>query len=328
MTRKLGCCIILWLLATVAAAQPATQPAIDPALADKRFPFLGSHYTAKGYRIKTTVNDKEFATWDRHSGVDTRTTPLRAGKNTIVVELTPIGENDERIAELTLTASSRSMSTEGEPTIDLLAAELDKGFATITYTIEYTERQPRNFTGVQEAWFDADRKKPFWKYEVGGDYLAEEYAYEKDTTWRPDGKVARTSESKNGKVLTVTAYKPDGSIGHQVKDGNGTDATFGDEGRLEYSCPVKDGDYHGDYTEFHPNGKPYEVITWNKGVIDGPFKRYDEDGKLRVSGQMRDFQPHGQWKRLNDAGETVATGEYKDGELINGKDLFDPEVKE
>ena len=326
------------IFAPVAAAQTlpastepaATQPTVDAELLKIHFPWLITHYAAKGYTVKFTLNDKEYASFNSGTGSATKMMPLQAGKNTIVIDITrtaPADSQDEVVGSVSLEAVPRQLPKESDALISLAEMEVTDGQGRITLTVDYVNTQPRTFTTLHQIWADAEHKQRTWEYTADGDLLASEYAHEKETTWRGDSKLAKEILHVAGKLMSSTAYKPDGSIGTQVKDGNGTDSNYADDGNPEYTVPIKDGQPNGEQTDFFEDGKPHEVYLWKNGEMTGAFKRYDEDGKLRVTGQMKDGDPDGVWQKLDDDGKPVAKCTYEEGTLKDGEDLYSPQPK-
>jgi hypothetical protein len=325
--------LFLATLIPLASAQtlPATQPAIDPELAKVHFPWFVLHYTAQGYRVHVTVNGTEYANFDDAKGSDTRATPLREGKNEIVVDLThtaAVNAKDDTLGSIYLQAAPRQKPKDDDAVVDLADLDVEEGFGQLKLTVDFVNSQPRNFTAVEQVWSDAEHKKLVSQHTTDGDCLADEFAHEKEQSWRPDGKLAKESSLEQGKLVSATAYKPDGTVAAEVIAGQGVDATYDNDGHCESTVTVKDGRQHGEQTNYHSNGKPAEVFNWKEGAMDGPFKRYDETGKLRVTGQMKDNGPEGVWHKLDDDGKPVADCEYKDGLLVKGENLYTPEQKE
>src|SRR3954469_1140181 len=80
----------------ISQTMPATQPGLDPDLAKAHYPWMVLQYTAKGYRVHVTVNGVEYANFETGEGSDTKTTPLQAGKNEIVVDITRTAAADAK----------------------------------------------------------------------------------------------------------------------------------------------------------------------------------------------------------------------------------------
>lgn len=51
----------------------------------------------------------------------------------------------------------------------------------------------------------------------------------------------------------------------------------------------------------------------------GPYFYYYESGKIKISGNYKNDEKHGEWKYFNAEGSLIKTEEYEKGKLINSK---------
>ena len=73
------------------------------------------------------------------------------------------------------------------------------------------------------------------------------------------------------------------------------------------------GEHHGEWTWYHSNGQIHMVQNYEKGLQDGDFKEFAEDGKTMVSeGQYIEGERHGNW--IVNTGIERSEGRYRNGE--------------
>jgi antitoxin component YwqK of YwqJK toxin-antitoxin module len=64
--------------------------------------------------------------------------------------------------------------------------------------------------------------------------------------------------------------------------------------------------------------KPKELYCYKPGssnkIKQGPYYFYYESGKLKISGQYKDDQKHGDWKYY-ESGKNIKTEHYENGQL-------------
>lgn len=68
-------------------------------------------------------------------------------------------------------------------------------------------------------------------------------------------------------------------------------------------------------TRFDPNN-PSAKPTVSR-IKHGPYFYYFENGKLKVSGQYKDEQKHGEWKTYDEHGILIKTEKYENDKLVN-----------
>ncbi len=72
--------------------------------------------------------------------------------------------------------------------------------------------------------------------------------------------------------------------------------------------------YHGKFISYHDNGNIKEEGTYVQGMLQGVFREYDEDGKLRIQSHWKDHKLNGKfthWRDIN-TGALYETTMYKD----------------
>ena len=81
-------------------------------------------------------------------------------------------------------------------------------------------------------------------------------------------------------------------------DNNTVNYTYDIKGKERFvslTGSFKDGQLHGRWISFYPDGIMKQVITYYKGISHGAFQFFDTRGKLQVSGLYISGQKHGVW---------------------------------
>jgi len=73
------------------------------------------------------------------------------------------------------------------------------------------------------------------------------------------------------------------------------------------------GQPDGTWCHWSPSGRLIEVVTWNRGVRDGPYHRWGAD-QAEVRGAYRAGERHGPWTEIHPSGRLKLEGAYVDGE--------------
>lgn len=58
-----------------------------------------------------------------------------------------------------------------------------------------------------------------------------------------------------------------------------------EDGSVQYRGTARAGRTHGTWTSWHPNGVRDTELAYRDGILRGPFRQWDADGKLRVEGR-------------------------------------------
>lgn len=67
------------------------------------------------------------------------------------------------------------------------------------------------------------------------------------------------------------------------------------DGTVWSEVELLEGQPHGSWNTYWPDGSPRSVETWNRGVLDGPFGSWFEDGTERIQGLYQDGRMQGRW---------------------------------
>lgn len=98
---------------------------------------------------------------------------------------------------------------------------------------------------------------------------------------------------------------------------NGAYLEFNNRGQLEKRVEYLNNQFHGLYGEYK-YGRPLKEISYDAGVQQGPFRIWNDMGKLTQKGQNRNGKLDGTLQYYNDEEELIMQYEYKDGELESG----------
>lgn len=93
---------------------------------------------------------------------------------------------------------------------------------------------------------------------------------------------------------------------------------YNEDGRVQCKSEMKKGKMHGQYSEYHENGKIYKIEFYRSNVLTGLRSVYYPDGSLKSTVTMYNDKKSGLQKDFCSCGELTMTTEYKNG-LRNGK---------
>lgn len=103
------------------------------------------------------------------------------------------------------------------------------------------------------------------------------YKNYKEYYWYKTGKVNASKGGSNGKLLH-------GNYKKTYKD-----RVLAEQGDFHYGLKDKE------WIRWYDNGKIKEISNWNKGVLSGKFKEYQESGELLFTGTYRNNRKQGRW---------------------------------
>lgn len=95
---------------------------------------------------------------------------------------------------------------------------------------------------------------------------------------------------------------------------------FADDGRLLARNELVDGLPHGKLERFGPSGLPQLNAHYEQGLLDGPFKVFDDDGNLVQEADYSAGKQHG-LTRIFSNGRCIAEQHYVHGQL-QGESVF------
>ena len=65
-------------------------------------------------------------------------------------------------------------------------------------------------------------------------------------------------------------------------------------------------------------GRVRQMCRFTEGRPEGDFEGWHRNGKVWLKGVFLAGKPDGKWLQLDEQGQKVADGEYRDGRLIQG----------
>jgi len=98
---------------------------------------------------------------------------------------------------------------------------------------------------------------------------------------------------------------------------NGAYLEFNNRGQLEKRVEYLDNQYNGLFGEYK-YGRPLKEITYVNGIQNGPFRVWNDMGKLMQTGSNKNGNLHGTLDYFNDEEELIMSYEYKNGEVVSG----------
>jgi len=121
------------------------------------------------------------------------------------------------------------------------------------------------------------------------------------------GMIARTTSwYRNGKKMASGNYL------HQQRDSLWEFFSEYDEALVSEEFYV-DGKKEGEEKIFYPGKGVAEVITWNAGIREGPWKQFYDDGTPKLVGAYVNDEREGPVTTYFVTGKVLASGQYKNG---------------
>ena len=108
---------------------------------------------------------------------------------------------------------------------------------------------------------------------------------------------------------TLTDSWPNGNVKREVVVAAGDTAeiaVYDEAGRLSKVSRWSDGQKHGKWEAFYPDGKPWSVHQYNQGVQVGGYFTWHSNGKPFIIGQYDSIgNPTGMWRFFDDQGRLI-----------------------
>ena len=108
---------------------------------------------------------------------------------------------------------------------------------------------------------------------------------------------------------TLTERWPNGNVKREVivtaGDTTGI-AVYDEAGRLSKVSRWSDGNQHGKWEAFYPDGKPWSVHPYHHGIQVGGYFTWHPNGKPFITGQYDSIgNPTGMWRFFDDQGGLI-----------------------
>ncbi len=110
-------------------------------------------------------------------------------------------------------------------------------------------------------------------------------------------------------VRTGKCYKPDGTLGSEIKNGSGVQIYWTDEGVKTWELEVRDFK-RVRHSMWYPNGQLLDMQKYRDGRVDGPFVTYYSSGAKNTEGAYSLGDRVGKWVRYNEDGSIKAVEDY------------------
>jgi hypothetical protein len=197
------------------------------------------------------------------------------------------------------------------------ATGIDAGHGEVQIKLRFDDDVPRHATWGESHWADARRQQRTYLRTAEGSPFDQYFEKETMKSWAATGEPVSDETLAKGRIVDATDYKPDGSVGARVVEGQGERREFNDDGSVANETPVRDGHYHGTEKIFD-TGKLAAISEYVKGERHGPIHEYYPDGKVAVRGQYEHGRKHGEWIIYNPDGSENRRVTFRRGELIQG----------
>lgn len=129
---------------------------------------------------------------------------------------------------------------------------------------------------------------------------------EKTYTWYASNKLHTTMGGYSGKLLygQFTTFYPNKSLSE----------------RGNYAFGMKDGIWKS----WYPNGNLKKESLFLAGIEEGPFIEYNEEGKWRKRGHLKNNRLHGIIEEIKN--DSISIGYYADGNTITKDEYLDSNI--
>ncbi len=155
--------------------------------------------------------------------------------------------------------------------------------------------------------------------------------YNTYTAYYPNGKVRERGEClvdtdfqglelypDDHNVLWCKCYKPDGTVGSEVKDGTGVQTRWSTDGQKRLELCLKDCRWER-YRVWYPNGQLLVDQSCLNGELDGIHRGFHPNGKTKFEGEFDQGTPIGTWRHYNADGSLRKVGHHPSSEDENVK---------
>lgn len=101
---------------------------------------------------------------------------------------------------------------------------------------------------------------------------------------------------------------------------NGPEKVYDAQGRLQMEGQMKDGQRHGIWISYFPDGRVRSRSDYQLGRLQGVSTVFRPNGAMYYTGQYRNGKEVGTWRFYDEQGELARTVEYdKNGAVINDR---------
>ena len=138
--------------------------------------------------------------------------------------------------------------------------------------------------------------------------------------WYHTGSLEKTYVLENGKQRLQDYW--DRNSGQLVRDGQGTIATYHDNGNQAAEAHYENGVLTGEFKYWYEDGAPSASLRYIDGVLDGEAKYYSATGVIITGGRYENGNQEGKWVwRDENDGQIISEVKFVKG-LKNGTQTF------
>lgn len=290
---------------------------------EQKFTWLILNNVNYSYATTVDINGSHYDSFDADSGsgIASKPIPFKDGENQIKIGFTPRPKQGHRRVNLKVILASKMMP-DADSMLTLAECGTEDGFEQSNVTLTFADGRASKLRIATNHWIDAERKYLTYQMTADGDPYANYFEHRTLLAWTVEGKPMSESVEEKSKLITSKDFKPGGSVGAEVKAGDGVRRRFYDSGAIAEEYPYKGGLTEGEVKTFFESGQISKTTQYSQGQADGAYREFDEKGKVRVSGVFKNGGKNGVWIRFDENGNESLRSEFKDGELITGRDRF------
>lgn len=133
-----------------------------------------------------------------------------------------------------------------------------------------------------------------------------------------DGRIFSKSEFDEDRIIRLTRYRPDGSIGTSEKQEGILSTITGTfaSGKVSYHSTLLCGDLEGEEVELYPEGNIFQSYSYKRGLFDGTYVRMQgiNGSSKEREGTLLNGENYGRQLRYHSNGKVYSEGYYMSGE--------------
>lgn len=286
-------------------------------------PWLVIRGTCPLHTVKVEINGKPYAVIEkRNPPADIRRTPLKEGVNRIVLTFQPRKDANTVGAshmEVRLSADIRP-SEDGMPGLECEASER---VCEYRIELELKDGLPGELRYTRRDWADDARAKLLFEQQVKTGAAEGEPREVSSRQWNAEGRLVLETNVKESVRLTEGKfYRPDGTLGAEVKDGGGVRREWYKNGAVAKETPFVRGLVHGEEKTFYETGQIERVVPFREDLEEGEAELFDRRGRASVRGRFSGGHRDGAWIRFDREGKEIARSFFRDGKRVEGTDDF------
>lgn len=158
-----------------------------------------------------------------------------------------------------------------------------------------------------------------------------------------NGEIAFRESYRNGLLMEAQYFNKDKTLSSEIVEGKGFRSLFGkdkleelqefragvqegivkifdDKGHLVTTFEIKEGEKQGEEINYFLGTKnPKLLITWNRGILQGPVKTWYENGRLESLREVSQNKKNGHCSAWYVNGTLMLVEEYDNDKLLKGE---------